>query len=251
MRLANKNALITGALGDIGFATAEAFIAQGARVTLVDLDQKKLDEAVASFAPGACIGVAADVTSAAQTQDYVAKAVEAFGPIDIFFDNAGIEGAVDSLENYSDDSFDAVMAVNVKGVFLGLKHVSPQMRAGGSIIITSSIMGLAASNKTIGYTASKHAVVGLMRTAAKALATRRIRVNTIHPGYVESRMMKRLEQTYQGPAPEAVRAAREAEIPMGRYVTPQEIAKSVVFLGSDDSSMVTGQTLAIDGGWML
>ena len=251
MRLQDKVAIVTGALGNIGIEVVRSFIENGARVALVDLDSRKLDAAIAGFPRDRVIGVAANVTSSADVERYVKSTVEAFGPIDLFFNNAGIEGAVKPFIEYPEDKFDAVMAVNVKGVFLGMKYVVPQMNDRGSIIITSSIMGLVGGEKDIGYTASKHAVVGIMRSAAKSLGSRGIRVNTIHPGFVESDMLRRIERIDQPKDPEAARRARLASVPFGRYVVPKEIAQTVLYLASDESVMTTGQTIAIDGGWLL
>jgi NAD(P)-dependent dehydrogenase (short-subunit alcohol dehydrogenase family) len=142
-----------------------------------------------------------------------------------------------------------VQAVNVTGVFLGLTHVIPVMRDGGAIIITSSIAGLRAGSAFSAYIMSKHAVVGLMRTAAKEVAPRRIRVNTIHPGFVESEMIDRIERERGDPA--AQREAGVARVPLGRYVRPDEVAGLVCYLASDDAAIITGSQFVIDGGVML
>jgi NAD(P)-dependent dehydrogenase (short-subunit alcohol dehydrogenase family) len=251
MRLQNKVAIVTGAVGNIGVETVKLFLEHGASVMLVDRDRARIDAALAELRSDRADGIVADVTKADDVKRYVDATVRRFGKVDIFFNNAGIEGAVKTLVDYPEDSFDEVMAVNVKGVFLGMKYVVPQMNDGGSIIITSSIMGLAGSMKTIGYTASKHAVVGIMRSAAKILGPRRIRVNTVHPGFVESEMLRRIEANDVPDDPQAARQKRLAEVPMGRYVVPREIAESVLFLASGDSRMTTGQTLVVDGGYLL
>jgi NAD(P)-dependent dehydrogenase (short-subunit alcohol dehydrogenase family) len=251
MRLQNKVAIVTGAVGNIGLETVRLFLEHGAKVMLVDRDQARIENTLAELGSERADGIVADVTASSDVTRYVQATVQRFGKIDIFFNNAGIEGAVKPLVDYPEDSFDEVMSVNVKGVFLGMKYVLPAMNDGGSIIITSSIMGLAGSMKTIGYTASKHAVVGIMRSAAKSLGPRRIRVNTIHPGYVESDMLRRIEESDLPDNPQEARQKRLADVPMGRYVVPREIAESVLFLASDESRMTTGQTLVVDGGYLL
>jgi NAD(P)-dependent dehydrogenase (short-subunit alcohol dehydrogenase family) len=251
MRLQNKVAIVTGAVGNIGLETVRLFLEQGAKVMMVDRDHALIEKAIAELSTDRVAGVTADVTNVADVKRYVQETIERFGKVDIFFNNAGIEGAVKPLADYPDDAFDNVMSVNVKGVFLGLKYVLPALNDGASIVITSSILGLKGSLKTIGYTASKHAVVGIMRTAARSLGARGIRVNSIHPGYVESDMMRRIEAVDVPENPEESRKRRLAEVPLGRYVLPRDIADSVLFLASDESRMVTGQTLVIDGGTLL
>jgi len=251
MRLQGKVAIVTGAAGNIGLATVQLFLEQGAKVMMVDRDRPQIEKALADLNSDRVAGVTADVTKGADVKRYVDETTKRFGNVDIFFNNAGIEGPLEAIEEYPEDGFDSVMDVNVKGVFLGLKYVMPAMNEGGSIIITSSVMGLKGSLKTVGYTASKHAVVGLMRSAARALGPRGIRVNSINPGYVESDMMRRIESVDVPASPEESRRQRLATVPMGKYVLPRDIAESVLFLSSGESRMITGQTLVIDGGFML
>jgi NAD(P)-dependent dehydrogenase (short-subunit alcohol dehydrogenase family) len=251
MRLQDKVAVVTGAAGNIGLATVELFLEQGAMVMMVDRDKVHLEAALARLGSDRVAGVIADVTIAGEVKNYVRETVQRFGGIDIFFNNAGVEGPVETITAYPDDGFVAVMDVNVKGAFLGLKYLIPTMNDGGSIVITSSIMGMKGSLKTIGYTASKHAVVGLMRSAARVLGAKGIRVNSVHPGYVESEMMRRIEQIDEPTDPEGSKRRRLAQVPMGKYVTPRDIAEAVLFLSSNESRMVTGQTLVIDGGLLL
>jgi NAD(P)-dependent dehydrogenase (short-subunit alcohol dehydrogenase family) len=251
MRLQNKVALVTGAVGNIGLATVRIFLEHGAKVMMVDRDQSQIDSVIATLGSDKVAGIAANVTRSVDVQRYVKATEERFGKIDIFFNNAGIEGALKFLDDYPDDSFDDVMDVNVKGVFLGMKYVLSAMNDGGSIIITSSVMGIRGSMKTIGYTASKHAVLGIMRTAARNLGGRRIRVNSVLPGYVESDMMRRIEKSDIPTDPEESKQKRFAEVPLGRYIQPREIAESVLFLASDESQMITGHPLVIDGGYLL
>jgi NAD(P)-dependent dehydrogenase (short-subunit alcohol dehydrogenase family) len=251
MRLKDKVAVVTGAAGNIGLAAVELFLEHGAKVMKVDRDHAQIETALARLSSDRVDGITADVTNPVDVKRYVEETARRFGKVDVFFNNAGIEGPLKSLVDYPDDGFDTVMDVNVKGVFLGLKYLIPAMNDGGSIVVTSSVMGLKGSLKTVGYTASKHAVVGLMRSAARTLASRGIRVNSIHPGYVESDMMRRIEQVDAPQDPEESRRQRLAQVPMGKYILPRDIAESVLFLSCDESRMVTGQTLVIDGGLLL
>lgn len=185
---------------------------------------------------------------AADVQRYVGDAVKAFGKIDVFFNNAGIVGVVEPVVDYPEDVFDKVIAVNVKGVFLGNKYVLPQMNDGGSIFITSSISGINGNPGISAYNASKHAVVGLMRNLALEVASRKIRVNTIHPSQVDNMMMRSLEEGFAPGQAEAAKKEMEKAIPFGRYAAPIEIAQLALFLASDESKYITGTTQVIDGG---
>jgi len=249
VRLDDKVALVTGGAGVIGRAVAQRFIAEGATVVLVDKDEAALQAASAEIGDDRIAVVAADVTSAASVAAYARSAFERMGRIDIFFNNAGIEGPTAPLIEFPEDGFAQVMAVNVTGVFLGIKYMLPVMADGGSIIVTSSTAGLRGAADFVGYCASKHAVIGIMRTAAIEAAPRRIRVNSIHPAPVESAMIERLERARAANSdPAAVRSRFMRRIPMGRYIEPAEVADLVLFLASDESRMITGSTLGIDGG---
>ena len=252
MRLAGKTAVITGGAGIIGMATARRFIAEGARVALVDRDAVELANAAGSLEKDKALSFVADVTQSADCARYARETQAALGPIDIFFNNAGIEGVTAPLTEFPEDVFEQVYAVNVRGVFLGLKYMIPVMRDGGSIVITSSIAGLRGGPNFSAYVMSKHAVVGLMRGAAQECAPRRIRVNTIHPGFVESRMMQRIAAQRVGNRKvEELEAEYRARVPFARYVKPEEIAAGVTYLASDDAAMVTGSQHLIDGGAMV
>ncbi|RAJ77522.1 NAD(P)-dependent dehydrogenase (short-subunit alcohol dehydrogenase family) [Chitinophaga dinghuensis] len=246
-RLENKVALITGGAGSIGQTTAKLFIDEGAKVVLVDLDEAALKKITDTLGPNAAY-VAANVTVAKDVERYATEAVKKFGKIDIFFNNAGIEGSVAPITEFPEEVFDKVLAVNVKGVFLGCKYVLPQMKDGASMIITSSVAGLGGSPNFIAYVTSKHATLGIMKVAALEAAARKIRVNTIHPSPVNNRMMRSIEEGYEPGKGTDVQKKFAAEIPLGRYAEPIEIAKLVLFLGSDDSQFITGAQYVIDGG---
>ena len=249
-RLEGKVALITGATGGIGLATARLFVAEGARVVLVDLEHERLDAAVAELGEARASAVAADVSDAADVERFVRATVERHGRIDVFFANAGIEGDVQSIPDYPIETFDRVMAVNVRGVWLGLKLVIPEMTrtGGGSIVITSSVGGLRGTPKISAYVAAKHAVVGLMKSAALECAPLGIRVNTVNPAPIATRMMSAIEEGFAPGAADRVQRKMEQGIPMRRYGTPEEVARLVLFLAGDESSYVTGNAYPVDGG---
>ena len=249
-RLHDKVALITGGSGGIGQATAALFAAQGARVVLADLDADRLREAVAAIGSDAVSAVVADVSNEDQMQAAITTAVQRHGRLDVLFCNAGTEGLVAPIANYPVDAFDRVLAVNVRGVFLGLKHALPlmQRQGSGSILITSSVAGMKGAAHLAAYSASKHAVVGLMRSAVLETGASGVRINTIHPSPIDTRMMRAIEQ---GRAPGAESAARQmitTRIPAGRYGTADEVAQVALFLASDDSRYCSGGCYAVDGG---
>jgi 3alpha(or 20beta)-hydroxysteroid dehydrogenase len=250
-KLAGKVAVITGGAGGIGKETAELFLKEGAKVVLVGTTEANLTRAKAELeAFGEVITVKADVSQEADTIRYVQTAVDHFGKIDIFFNNAGIEGQIALLVDQTVEDFDRVMNVNVRGVFLGLKYVLPVMmeQGSGSIINTASDASWMGYPTLSPYVASKHAVVGLTKTAALEAAGRKVRVNSIHPTSVNTRMMRDIEEsTYPGQA-EKARDEYTQLIPFGRYAEPIEIAKLVLFLASDDSSFISGSQYRIDGG---
>lgn len=245
-RLDGKVTVITGGSGGIGKATAKRFLNEGAKVVLVDLFQDKLDEAKKDLEQlGEVLVVKADVTQEADVINYVKKAIEHFGKIDVFFNNAGIEGKVAPIIEQSVEDFDKVLAVNARGVFLGLKHVLPELykNKAGSVINTSSVAGLDGSVFLSPYIASKHAVAGLTKTAAIESAPHNVRVNSVHPSPVHTQMMRSIEGGLN-----ATIEQLEASIPLGRYGEVDDIANLVLFLASDESTFITGAQYRVDGG---
>jgi NAD(P)-dependent dehydrogenase (short-subunit alcohol dehydrogenase family) len=247
--LTGKVVIITGASGGIGSATARLFMEHGANLMLVDLKEGPLQE-VASRLGGGVAWTAADVSSPGDTERYVRETVARYGGIDVLFANAGIEGAVRSLVDTTPEDFDRVLHVNVRGTWLGIKYAAPEIarRGGGSIMLTSSVAGLIGAQGLGPYVASKHAVIGLAKSAALELAPQRIRVNTINPGPIENRMMRSIEQQANPADPGAVKGGFEGKVPLGRYGTNEEIANLALFLASDESAYCTGTTFVADGG---
>ena len=246
--LENKVAIITGGAGSIGKITAKLFLEEGAKVMLVDLTEAELKKTVAELNSEHVKYCIADVSKAIDVERYINETVKSYGKIDVFFNNAGIEGVVKPLIEYPEEIFDKVMAVNVKGAWLGNKYAIPQMRDGGSIIMTSSLSGLLGYHNLSAYIISKHAVVGIMRATTIEVAPRNIRVNTVHPGPVNNQMMRSIEEGEVAGHAEEVKKHLENTIPFGRYAEPIEVAKLVLFFASDDSQYITGTTQVIDGG---
>jgi NAD(P)-dependent dehydrogenase (short-subunit alcohol dehydrogenase family) len=250
-KLENKVAVITGGSGAIGATTAKLFLQEGAKVVLVDINEEALNNTKSLLDSENVSIFKANVTNAEEVQGYVNHTVETFGKIDIFFNNAGVEGIVKPITEYPEEEFDKVININIKGVWLGMKYVLPQMNEGGSIINTSSVAGLKGFPSMTAYVTSKHAVIGLSRTVALEAAPRKIRVNTIHPSPVDNRMMRSLEEGYAPGQGEAVKKDFEESIPLKRYATNDDIAKAVLFLASDESQFITGSKLLVDGGMIM
>jgi NAD(P)-dependent dehydrogenase (short-subunit alcohol dehydrogenase family) len=252
-RLDGKAAIITGGEGSIGMATARAFAAEGARVFLAGISEPDLKAGVAElgergFTEDTVAWARTDVTDSAQVKAAVDATVRRFGRLDIVVANAGVTGTSRPIADYPEDDFDHVMAVHVRGAFLLCKYAVPHLSAGASVIITSSVVGLTAAPRIAAYSTAKHAQVGLMRTMAAELAPQGIRVNTIHPGPVDNAFQARVEVTATGADAAAAQAIFDGLIPLTRHARPEEIARSMLFLASDDSSFMTGATLAVDGG---
>jgi NAD(P)-dependent dehydrogenase (short-subunit alcohol dehydrogenase family) len=251
-RLTGKVAIITGATGGIGEATAKLFLKEGASIMLVGRSQEKLNET--SKRLGANARLAHAVAEAADEEAIagaVAATVEAFGGVDILLANAGTEGKVFPIEALTRQGFEEVLQTNVIGVWLAMKYCVEPMkkRGGGSIIALSSIAGVIGNPAMAPYIASKHAVVGLVKTAALELGPSAIRVNAIGPGPIDNRMIKSLEAQYSPEDPGAVRNSFLTKIALGRYGTNEEVAQLALFLASDESSYCSGSIHMIDGGF--
>lgn len=252
MSMAGKTAIITGAGGAIGLETALALGRAGARLMLVDVAEELLEKSVAAVreAGAEAESCVADVSRSEDVQAYVRAARERLGSIDAFFNNAGIEGPVAHIVDYPDDAFDKVIAVNLRGVFLGLKHVMAVMIAQGhgSIVNTGSIASERGLPGTCAYNAAKHAVLGLTRTAAVEAGPHGIRINAVMPGMIETQMLRRLAgEIHPGDVADGLRELGKVA-PLQRCGQPQEIAAVVAFLLSDAAAFVNGAAWAIDGG---
>ncbi len=252
MNFTGKVALITGGGGGIGRAAALGFAERGAKVVVVDhkADDGENTAGLVRQRGGEARFVRADVSRSADVRAYVQATLDAYGAIDCFFNNAGIEGTVAPIYDYDEAVFDQVIGVNLKGVFLGLRHVLPVMmkRESGTIVNTASIAGLFGGPGMGAYAASKHGVLGLTKVAATDVARFGVRVNAVCPGPVDTRMMRALEAQRNPGNPEAVVEANRNSIPIGRYATPEEIANTVLYLCSDLSGSVTGTHIVVDGG---
>jgi 3alpha(or 20beta)-hydroxysteroid dehydrogenase len=251
-RFRDKIVIVTGAAGDIGRAAAVRFASEGAAIVAVDLAEEDLAKTVATVeaAGGRALPVRADVTKSADVAAYVQRAIDTFGGVDVLFNNAGIEGDFSPLEDYPEAMFEKVLDVNVKGVWLGMRHVAGAMRAsgGGSIINSSSRAGLFGTPNMIAYGAAKHAVIGMTKTAAIELAPAGIRVNAVCPGPIDGRMMEAIAVGRNPEDPGMFLNRRAERNPMGRVGKPEEVVALVTFLASDDASYINGSWHSVDGG---
>ncbi|MFD7204285.1 SDR family NAD(P)-dependent oxidoreductase [Streptomyces sp. NPDC059893] len=249
-------AIVTGAAGGIGSATALQLARDGATVALVDRDLEAAEELAAkirgTYPEAALLPIGADVTRGSEIEAYVARIAAELGPPGLLVNNAGIEGRVRAVHEYTEEEFDAVWATNARGAWLNLKHVVPLMLAEGkgSIVNIASVAGIRASNNLAPYTASKHAVIGLTRTAASDLAAGGIRVNAVCPGPVDTRMMASLDtqRMARSATPEEEKDRLVSRVLLNRLAEPEEIAAMVTFLASDAASFVTGAAMVVDGG---
>lgn len=246
--LADKVCVITGGAGSIGIATARLFMEQGARVMLADLNEASLASAIAGWDSARAAYEVVDVSDSTQVKRLFERTVQHFGGVDVIFSNAGNMGVICPLAEFPEDEFDRVLAVHVKGAFLCCKHGIAAMRDGGSVIITSSIVGVRGDPGAYAYITAKHAQVGLMRSVAKEAAARNIRVNTIHPGPIENEFQRRVEANLSPVMQRDAGAFFDQIIPLQRHGRPEEVARSVLYLASEQSSFVTGSLLMVDGG---
>ena len=251
-RLEDKVAIITGATGGIGRAAVELFINEGANVVMVDLNEDALIEVSNKINSNKLSYFQGDVSILADNKRAVELAIERHGGLDVFIANAGVAGDVQPITEYDEETFDKVMAVNAKGPFLGLKAAIPQMseRGGGSFVVTSSVAGVTGASLLSPYVMSKHAVVGLIKSAAKECADMNIRVNSVNPSPVETNMMRVLEDGMNELNEEDnPKTQIEQTIPLKRYAEPIEIANLLLFLSGDESKFITGSVHMIDGGF--
>lgn len=245
-----KVCVVTGAGGSIGLASAKLLAENGARVMLVDNRQDNLDAALAALGgeSDTATAVQADVSSVDDTQNYIDRTLAKWGRLDVLFSNAGISGDNKPIADFSVETFDAVLSVNVRGTFLACKYALPHMNEGGSIVITSSIMGVQANPNTAAYATSKHAVVGLMRSIAKEIAPRGIRCNVVAPGPIDNDFQLTIENRMSNVLGIDATEMLNQRIPLRRHGRAEEIAQTVLFLASDMSSFSTGAVFMADGG---
>lgn len=250
-RFTDKVAVITGGAGGIGEAVATRLANEGAKVVLVDINGDAATAAAERIGHGA-VAVTADVSTEDGVASYVAAAKEAFGRIDLFFNNAGIEGKVAPTVDADVADLDKVLSINVRGVYLGLQHVLRQMSEqgdGGAIVNTASVAGIRGSAGLAPYVASKHAVMGLTKSIAAEVAPLGIRVMSVNPGPISTGMMDRIEKGVVGDGDQAAAHEQFASMsPMGRYGTVEEVAALVCFLLSDEASFMAGGPNVVDGG---
>jgi NAD(P)-dependent dehydrogenase (short-subunit alcohol dehydrogenase family) len=248
-RLVGKVALVTGGGSGIGRASSLAFAKEGARVVVADIENEKGRETVSLIEKkgGQAIFVNADISKSDQVESLVNKAVRTYGRLDCAHNNAGILGAMRLTADYEEDEWERIVRINVTGTWLCIKYEIPQMLAqkSGSIVNTASVLGLVGSGRAPAYSTSKHAVVGLTKSAALSYAESGIRINAICPGFTETPMIDPL--TGGDPKIEADMHARH---PIGRMAKPEEVAEAAIWLCSDAASFVTGHAMAVDGGFV-
>ena len=247
-----KIAIVTGAGGGIGQAVSLGLSKAGAKVVVVDLNRELGAETAGKIKEqgGESLFVAADVSRSDQVMNYVDEAKRAYGRIDVFMNNAAWEGLIKPITEYPDDVFDQVVAVNLRGVFLGLKYVLRVMidQGSGAVVNTASIGAYIGSRNLAPYIASKHGVMGLTKTAALEVARKGIRVNAVCPGPVDTPMIRAIEEGQAPGEAQRLRQQRASVIPDGRYALPEEVANLMLYLASDLASHITGQGIQINGG---
>ncbi|RLA46176.1 MAG: short chain dehydrogenase [Gammaproteobacteria bacterium] len=249
-RLDGKVALVTGGGSGIGKASALAFAREGARVVVADVDVDSGQATVHAIENAGChaIFVKVDVSQRSDVEAMISKTIEVYGRLDCAFNNAGIEGAVGTpIADYAEDNWDRVIDINLKGVWLCMKYELAHMleQGGGAIVNMASVAGLVGGTFGAAYHASKHGVVGLTKAAAIEYGNAAIRVNAVCPGVIRTDMAKRFMRDDQ-----KIESVITSRHPLGRLGTPDEVAETVVWLSSDAASFITGQALAVDGGFV-
>lgn len=251
-KLDGKVAIVTGGSSGIGRATVIAFAQEGAKVVVAARRTDEGEETVrlAKEVGGEALFLQTDVAKAAEVEALVNKTVETYGRLDYAFNNAGIEGEILPLHEQSVEQFDQLMAINLRGVFLCMKYEIAQMlrQGSGAIVNNSSMVGLVGFPNISPYIASKHAVMGLTKSAALDYAKLGIRINTVNPGVIATDMIVRLAEG-MGDAQTATEQLTNM-VPIGRMGSPEEIASTVLFLCSEAASYITGQSLVVDGGYI-
>jgi NAD(P)-dependent dehydrogenase (short-subunit alcohol dehydrogenase family) len=244
MRLANKTAFITGGNSGIGLATAKLFVAEGAKVAITGRNKETLEAVAKELGPNA-FAIVADATDVAATENAVAKAVEKFGKLDIVFANAGISAST-PVGGTALETFEAVLKTNITAVFFTVQAAVAHINDGGSVILNGSVISVLGNPGYAAYAASKAGVRGMARVMASELSPRGIRVNVVSPGGTSTPIWNRT-----APTPEAVVALENRiskAIPLGRFGKPEEVAKTVLFLASDDAANIQGAEIFVDGG---
>jgi NAD(P)-dependent dehydrogenase (short-subunit alcohol dehydrogenase family) len=244
----NKVAVVTGGSSGIGRATALAFAEKGAKVAIASIQVAEGEETVQLIREtgGEAIFVYTDVTKAAEVENFIDQTMAVFGRLDYAFNNAGVTTRMDYVYSYSEEEWDRVININLKGVWLSMKYEIPQMlkQGGGAIVNNVSIAGVISYGGKAIYTASKHGLIGLTKSAAFDCAPQGIRINAVSPGAIETSM---LEETFRN-NPQFTREQLVAMYPIGRIGQPIDVAEAVVWLCSDAAAFVTGHNLVVDGG---
>jgi NAD(P)-dependent dehydrogenase (short-subunit alcohol dehydrogenase family) len=243
----NKVAIVTGGSFGIGQATALMFARRGAKVAIVDWVEDPQTLALIQAAGGEAIFIRCDVSNAGQVSAMVEQTLSTFGRLDYAFNNAGIEGVAARTQELQEEDFDRTVSINLKGVWLCMKYELPHLvgQGRGAIVNCASIAGLVGFPQLPAYVASKHGVIGLTKTAALENARAGVRINAVCPGVIKTPMIDR----FTGRQKEAEQAFRNQE-PIGRFGEPEEVAEAVLWLCSDAASFVTGNAMAVDGGWI-
>jgi NAD(P)-dependent dehydrogenase (short-subunit alcohol dehydrogenase family) len=250
-RFQGQVAVITGGAGALGKALAARLLKEGARVALVDRDEAQLGRAEADL--GSVLAIPADVSVEDDVAGYVRRTIAEYGRLDLLFNNAGIEGRMGRIVDTEVADFDRVIAVNLRGVFLGLREVLRALRSqgsGGAIVNTASVAAFRGSGRLAAYSTSKHAVVGLTKSAAREGAAYGVRVNAVAPGYIDTRMLSSINAMASPEDPDSARDQLAGTVPLGRLGTADEVANVVAWLLSSEASYVTGGVYLVDAGVM-